>query len=173
MSWFKKAQHFYDPDDRFQYDEPEVQEDLPVVTPENVGQYMDEGDQETFLDEIPEDFTQDEFGPVREEEVEAPHDWQNVNDEDLTPDQKILKAIDIQQCLMFDYFTLSGAETGTRITEPYGDFVARTTGNHILVTWDRHRQAIRAFCIDNMSNIKILYGDFYHHNMDKFVFRPA
>lgn len=184
MSWIKKiAQRFYDPDDPLRYEdepdfetgvEPEVEpggEDLPVVTPENIYEYFDEDDNSegTFLDEIPQDFTQKPEVPETQPVVDP---WEGVDDRTLTPAQLIEKSISLQQCLFFQYVTIGGVDTGSRIVEPYGTFLARTTGRNIMCSFDRHRQDIRAFWIDNMKNIKLLYGDFYHHNMDKFVFKP-
>ena len=174
MSWFKKiAQHYYNPDapgeaEELPYEFQEDFQELPVVGPDNLGEYIepeeDEEDeeirvepphgyqeQETFLDEIPErHFIQDELSLIED-------------------------AIQTQQCLGFTYTSLKG-KTTFRIAEPYGTFTAFGTGNLLVVTWDRVASGgggIRAFIVDNIHpDIKIFNGDFYHFEQDKFVFNP-
>jgi len=50
----------------------------------------------------------------------------------------------------FDYTNRHGAYAGWRIVEPHYTFYATTTGNSILVTWDRDVEDIRAFIVGNI-----------------------
>jgi len=50
----------------------------------------------------------------------------------------------------FDYTNRHGTYAGWRIVEPHYTFLAYTTGNNILVIWDRDVRDIRAFIIGNI-----------------------
>ena len=50
----------------------------------------------------------------------------------------------------FDYTNRHGAYAGWRTVEPHYIFHAYTTGNMVLVTWDRDVQDIRAFIVGNI-----------------------
>ena len=156
------AQRMYDPDAPGEIEELPEEVDLPIITPDDMGEYIEPeqdeeeiiteppegyGVQETFLDEIPEVF-QDEQDLIQE-------------------------AIEDRQCITFEYTTRKGKYAGFRIVEPYGYFTAGT-GNEILVTWDRTRSNIRAFIIDNIhaNSLKIMHSPFYRFVQDKFVFNP-
>ena len=63
------------------------------------------------------------------------------------------------------WYTTRGGRDIERDIEPHGGFVAKTTGNTIVVTYDRTIGGIRAFIIDN-----ILYHQFTDEQFDpKFV----
>jgi len=164
MSWFKKiAQQYYDPDDpREEGPEAEAEftdeEYLPVVTPENIYEYEPAEETteappiippeiEDFTEEIPERFFVEDERSLIEESMRT------------------------NQCLGFTYTSLKG-KTTWRLVEPYGTFVPGT-GRELVCCWDRTVNGIRSFCIDNIhSDIKIMPGDFYHFEKNKFVFRP-
>jgi len=52
-----------------------------------------------------------------------------------------------RELIGFYYTTIEGTPVGYRIVEPHYTFVAATTGNHILVSYDRVVDDIRAFVI--------------------------
>jgi len=57
------------------------------------------------------------------------------------------------EVVLIEYITDGGVQI-TRMIEPHLEFIARTTGNHILVTYDRTVNDIRAFIIDNIRDYK-------------------
>ena len=166
MSWFNKiAQQYYDPDvprdvDVFPKKDEELDEELPVVEPEDV-QLADNdvdvpietepppGIEETFLSEVPEQFF--------------------IKDEQSV----IEKAIEDLQCISFEYTSLKRKPLGWRLVEPAGIWTAKT-GNTLVCGFDRGRDDIRAFSIkpENMDKLKIMQGNSYHFN-PKFIFNPS
>lgn len=151
-----------------------VDEDLPVVTPENVGQYVEpEEDTEDIQTEPPvaTEAPVEPFEPQAEEQPYAPEvveDTQSIID----------RAINEQQCLWFEYNSLKG-NFSVRLLECYGTFQALGTGNFLLVGWDRtvgggiSGGGIRAFVIDRIQGVpKIMPGEFYHFEPNKFIFSP-
>ena len=56
----------------------------------------------------------------------------------------------LPEAIGFDYTNRHGAYAGWRIVEPHYTFYAYTTGNLVLVTWDRDVQDIRAFIVGNI-----------------------
>ena len=151
-----------------------TEEDKPVVTPDNVWDYVEDDQQPQ-----PTEFSEEpapEPAPVETQQPESP-DFAQMPDP-----QKLQWAIANNQAVGFEYTTRKGKYTGWRLVEPYGMFTAKT-GNTILVTWDRHRQAIRGFIVNPHSlkdgvggmhpgTLRVLEGDFYTFAKDKFVFRP-
>lgn len=94
----------------------------------------DQPKQESFLDEIPignQELLQEEAQPV---EYQDPFD--------LIHDARAR-----QEVISFQYVNRHGAYAGWRTVEPHYIFPARTTGNIVLVAWDRDVDDIRAFII--------------------------
>jgi hypothetical protein len=101
---------------------------------------LDDADQaeeapESFLDELP---LGDE-GLLTEEE---PHQVEYSDPIDLVNDGRAN-----QEVISFEYVNRHGAYAGRRTVEPHYMFPARTTGNLVLVGWDRGVDDIRAFII--------------------------
>lgn len=77
------------------------------------------------------------------------------------PYQLINDGMDYNRIISFDYVTRNGNYIGTRVVEPHYVFVANSTGNTILVSYDRNVNDIRAFIISqrNMPMGGKLYTD--------------
>ena len=71
----------------------------------------------------------------------------------------VSEAINNKEVIGFDYYNRHGAYAGWRTVEPHYVFVAYTTGNEILVTWDRDVNDIRAFIIGNIQPEGVRYED--------------
>ena len=161
------AQRYYDPDAPGEVEDlPEENQipgqELPVVGPENLGEYIDpEEDEDQIVEEPPPGFQAEET--FLDEIPEVFEDDRDLIDE----------AINADQCIAFEYTTRNGNYAGWRLIEPYGTFVAGT-GNELVVSWDRHRQNIRAFIINNIhpDTLKVMPGQFYGFVKDKFIFQP-
>lgn len=92
--------------------------------------------EESFLDEIPignEELLHEEAKPV-----EYQDSFQLIHD-----------ARARQEVISFEYINRHGAYAGWRTVEPHYLFPARTTGNIVLVAWDRDVNDIRAFIVGN------------------------
>lgn len=76
-----------------------------------------------------------------------------------TAEDMIADAISRQEAIGFDYVNRHGAYAGWRTVEPHYTFHAYTTGNMILVTWDRDVNDIRAFIIGNIQPNGVRYED--------------
>jgi len=74
-------------------------------------------------------------------------------------DDMISDAIARREVIGFDYINRHGAYAGWRTVEPHYTFHAYTTGNMILVTWDRDVDDIRAFIIGNIQPNGVRYED--------------
>jgi len=165
-SWFKKIAQMFDekeidenlPDEQFV-----EEESLPVVTPQNIYDYLE-----------PEEGQEEES--AQPEELKTPPE--PVPEEEFTLDTRsqLEDAISSNQCVSMRYTTRKGIDVGTRIIEPYAIFFAHTTGNEILVSWDRTIGAIRAWIISDFNiqpgSVRVFPGDFYHFEKDKFIFKP-
>lgn len=144
-----------------------VNDNLPVVTPENVGQYIEpEEDVKDVQTEAPPQAPVEPFEPQIEEQQYAP--------EVVEDSQSLIqRAIQEQQCIAFEYTSVkNGNYLGWRLLEPAGTFIAGT-GNELLVSWDRHRGDVRAFAVKNIhpGTLKFMPGEFYHFE-PKFIFSP-
>jgi hypothetical protein len=69
----------------------------------------------------------------------------------------ISDAMENREVIGFDYVNRHGAYAGWRTVEPHYVFVAYTTGNEILVTWDRDINDIRAFIVGNIQPEGVRY----------------
>ena len=126
-------------DDVEETEEPET-EDIPVTEPIS----QEETSLDDYRSEIP---TTNEFltpNAVRE------HIYSNAH-------ALISDAMENREVIGFDYINRHGAYAGWRTVEPHYVFVAYTTGNEILVTWDRDINDIRAFIVGNMQPDSVRY----------------
>ncbi len=71
--------------------------------------------------------------------------------------QLVYDGIDAGEVIAFDYTDRFGQFAGTRKVEPHYTFVARTTGNEVLVTFDQMRGDIRAFIVGNIHPYGVRY----------------
>jgi hypothetical protein len=73
--------------------------------------------------------------------------------------QLVYDGIDRDEVISFDYTNRHGRYAGTRTVEPHYTFMARTTGNEVLVTFDRDQNDIRAFIVGNIHPYGVRYED--------------
>ena len=168
-SHYLTAQRYFDPDEPR---EDNTEQDLPVITPDNINDYIEPDEDETeeqtlqpvktppkqpieettFLDEVPQEEQEDDFSIIS-------------------------RAIDSNQCLKFEYISRKG-KFGTYLVETYGTFIAQGTGNELMVSYCRNCDGtngnIRAHIINNIipGTLRIMKGEFYSFIKDKFIFRP-
>jgi hypothetical protein len=122
-------------EDNFEQFEPTTAEE-----PEE-GRIGDDGDEDYPLDYQREIPTQNEnLGiPPGTKEIEYDNSKQLVYD-----------GIDNTEVITFEYTNRHGQYAGTRTVEPHYTFIAQTTGNEILVTFDLDQNDIRAFIVGNI-----------------------
>ena len=134
-----------------------------LVSDENLGDYLvDEVEKPQQTPEMPVSPTIPTIPTIPEGRDEIP-----TIDENLTPDavkeiiyddvnrllddaMKSNQPDEFPETIGFDYTNRHGAYAGWRTVEPHYIFHAYTTGNMILVTWDRDINDIRAFIIGNI-----------------------
>lgn len=73
--------------------------------------------------------------------------------------QLVYDGIDGGEVIGFDYTNRHGQYAGTRTVEPHYTFMARTTGNEVLVTFDRDQNDIRAFIVGNIHPYGVRYEE--------------
>jgi hypothetical protein len=73
--------------------------------------------------------------------------------------QLVYDGIDNNEVISFDYTNRHGQYAGTRTVEPHYTFIATTTGNEVLVTFDRDQNDIRAFIVGNIHPYGVRYED--------------
>lgn len=120
--------------------------DEGIIDENNYTDYLsDELDQpETPTDQFPEETFLDEI-PIGNEDLLEQEDARQVNYND--PMDLINDARSRQEVISFEYVNRHGAYAGWRTVEPHYIFLAETTGNLVLVGWDRGVGDIRAFII--------------------------
>lgn len=148
--------------DWFEEEEKDFQEDN-IADEEEINQYLvDEIEQSPYLEptvsepgeyleEIPT--TDPYLTPNTDKEIIYGNDiWGLLRDsmKENTPDQ-------LPEVIGFYYVNRYGFPAGWRIVEPHKIVYARTTGNYILVTWDRSVNGIRAFIIGNIQPNAVIY----------------
>lgn len=148
--------------------EEQRNENLPIITPETVNQYIEPEEDEEEIQTTPPAGLQQTNMPGQEEIItEAPEVVEDAQG-------LIEEAIKDQQCIAFEYTSInSNNYLGWRLIEPVGQWQTKNTMHFLVVGFDRMRQGIRAFSIDNMhpGTLKILPGQFYSFE-PKFIFNP-
>jgi uncharacterized membrane protein (UPF0127 family) len=161
------------PDNSQDMSQPEQEDEsgLPVVTPNDL-QFAD--------DDIDEDAAEEPVGydedgqPIYQTPDQQEGDEPTPDATKMTPIQAATEGIEKNLVMLITYKTVAkkrtigpirGGREIMREVEPHGVFHAKTTGNTVLVTWDRDMQGIRAFVIDRIVD-KIFTGD---HFDKKFV----
>ncbi len=117
---------------------------------------LDEEPDRGFLDEIPEDMF--EIDPL--EPPEGTNEIIYTGQSPYTMRQLAKDGIDKLEVITFEYIDRFNEYRGTRKVQPHYTFVAPTTGNEILVTWDLEKQGIRAFIVGNMNPYGVRYEGF-------------
>ncbi len=90
-------------------------------------------------------------------EVEYDHSVDPETGNTLDQQQLIADGDARDEVISFDYTNRFGQYAGTRTVEPHYTFPAKTTGNQILVTFDRDQNDIRAFIIGNIHPYGVRY----------------
>jgi len=158
------SQRFYNPDEPggvgelSDYTEPQQTPpatDLPVLRPEDL-----EGALEDAFDEEP---------PAVEEQLDLPDIPTPEEDypEFSSTEAAIAWAEQNNEAIRI-YYTTKGGRDIKRDVEPHGQFQAHTTGNRILVTFDRTVGDIRAFIVSNIMHYMFAGEEFE----PKFVVSP-
>lgn len=116
------------------------------ISEDNLGEYLaDDVDEEEDISEQPpvpeymQELPTGEGGLLENPEAK-PVEYSNVTD--LVQD-----GIAKQEVISFEYVNRHGAYAGWRTVEPHYTFPAVTTGNTVLVSWDRGINDIRAFIV--------------------------
>lgn len=112
------------------------------------------GPTEYIYDELPETETEtgqpnfmDEL-PLGNELLGIPEDTREISY--FSPIQLVYDGIDKNEVISFQYTNRHGEYAGLRTVEPHYTFIAKTTGNEVLVTYDRDINDIRAFIVSNI-----------------------
>ena len=145
-----EAQMLYDPDNPEEplelYDtetfDIEVEDELPVVTPEEaMGKIEKGGDEEEVVEPLPE--------------IEPPEDYPAFP----SASQAMRWAKHNNKTIRIEYKCRSGRVI-TRDVEPHGDFFARTTHRRIFVTHDQQVNDVRSFIGQNILDYVFTGQDF-------------
>lgn len=153
---------------------PIERKNLPTISQENIDNYLVDDLIEKDEEQIEEGYYDGDFIPSQEElqemgiePVEDPIDNVDLDPEDI-PDfghnrEALNWAIDNNRVIKISYTTVGKTkkpgtiyDTGiniARIVEPHHIFTANN-GHDILVTYDRSVRQIRAFRVDNITNIE-------------------
>ena len=135
-------------------DEPPVPHGQQEVIGEDAFEQFEPGTvEEALADEaVPE--ARDEI-PVGNQELGIPEGVHEIEYDDGK--QLVYDGIDNGEVVSFDYTNRFGMYAGTRTVEPHYTFVASTTGNEVLVTFDRDQGDIRAFIVGNIHPFGVRY----------------
>ncbi|MHA2279872.1 MAG: WYL domain-containing protein [Promethearchaeota archaeon] len=95
--------------------------------------------------------------PTQNELLGIPPDTNEIEYADSQ--QLVYDGIDNNEVVSFDYTNRHGQYAGTRTVEPHYTFIARTTGNEVLVTFDRDQNDIRAFIVGNIHPYGVRYEE--------------
>ena len=159
----KLSQRFYDPDadpddsvgqlSDYEWGPATDTQEQPIITPDNINEYMED----SFDDDVLS-------GEIEEMTLEGQPDVP-VTDEDYpdfptTEDASSWAERNGESFVI--YYTTKKGRSLKREVEPHGQFDARTTGNRILVTFDKTVGGIRAFIVNN-----IMYYMFTGENFDR------
>ncbi len=106
-------------------------------------QAEEQDDRQNYRDEIP---TQNVLLGIPPDTQEIPYDGQ----EGQTAGDLLDHAMEANEVVSFEYTNRFGQYAGTRTVEPHYTFMARTTGNEVLVGFDRDQNDIRAFIVGNI-----------------------
>lgn len=148
------------------------------ISPHGPQGVIDEGNFEQFEPDMAEPQVQEEIAPdpgtleydqgvaEQEDQVGIPRDINKImydgsadprTGQNLDQQQQVYDGIDNDELISFDYTTRHGTYAGTRIVEPHYTFIAETTGNEVLVTFDQGKGAIRAFIVGNIHPYGVRY----------------
>jgi len=111
-----------------------------------------------FLDEIPD---REDMFEIEDHEPTDPTKGTNeiiyTGQPPYTMQKLVYDGIDNAEVITFEYINRFNEYAGTRKVEPHYTFVAATTKNEVLVTWDLDKQGIRAFIVGNIHPYGVRY----------------
>lgn len=93
--------------------------------------------------------------PTGNELLGIPEGTQEIEYDDSQ--QLAYDGIDNDEVISFEYTNRYGQYAGLRTVEPHYTFIAQTTGNEVLVTFDRDQNDIRAFIVGNIHPYGVRY----------------
>lgn len=148
-------------------------QNLPVLTEENIGQYLEDALDEEEANkfdpqrlEQPREEAEENIPPVDvpEEPVRPTEDEYP----EFTSTEDAIRWAENNDEVVKIYYITDGGRDIIRNVEPHGEFHAKTTGNQILVTFDKNVGDIRAFIVGN-----IMHHEFVGEKFNrKFVVQP-
>lgn len=141
-------------------------ESLPLISPENIGSILVDEEYEEMPQQIvdqPSDMPKSQVPEINLQPVEEPLEtipqFDNVFDA-IDDFAKPTVNNDFSGNVMrIEYVTRSGKSLAREV-EPHGTFHADSTGNQILVTYDRTIGGIRAFIMKNIKAFALLEEKF-------------
>lgn len=125
---------------------PQPKVNDPIKNP-NQNQYLMQDDRPDYMTEI----------PIGNELLGIPETAREI--EYSTPHNLIDDGMEFSEVISFEYTNRHGEYAGLRTVEPHYTFIAYTTGNEILVTFDRDVGDIRAFIVGNIHPGGVRYED--------------
>lgn len=158
-------------EDRVPMEVNNVQENLPVIGPEDLGQYLEDDiesqqmqeQQDLMMDEQEQmqqqDLFEQQMQDQQQEQLETPPEFPSQF-------QAVEWADENNRVVRIKYTTTNGNSL-VRDVEPHGQFYADSTQRMIMVTYDQTIGDIRAFIIKNIEDYQISNEKFD----DKFMFR--
>jgi len=143
------------------------------ISPHGPQGVINEENFEAYEPDFVEEPVKEEPSPVFDTEKEIPEYYHEIPSGNellgIPPDtreieydsgqQLVYDGIDNNEVITFDYTNRHGQYAGTRTVEPHYTFVASTTGNEVLVTFDRDQNDIRAFIVGNIHPYGVRYED--------------
>lgn len=148
----------------------EQPQNLPVIGPEDLGQYLeDDIEQQQMQEQM--NLMQDEQEQMQQQDLMEQQQPQQDDADEVPPQfpsqfQAMEWADEKNRVVRIRYTTLGGNSL-VRDVEPHGRFYADTTQRMIMVTYDQTIGDIRAFIVQNIEDYQIQNEKFE----DKFVFR--
>jgi hypothetical protein len=125
-----------------------------IVNEENLDNYLTDDIEDTKEWPIGQQPVPQEIDEIRDEIPKSnellgiPEDTKEISY--TSPQEMLYDAMDTAEVVSFEYTSRHGNYAGLRTVEPHYSFVAPTTGNEVVVTYDRDVNDIRAFIIGNI-----------------------
>ena len=150
------------------------QEDLPVYNVQDLNEYIEDSFDYTDYDpsieyDVDSYYEDQEVSPDVEDKPPLDEDQMEefpIPEEDKFPEfasnESALMWAELEREVVRIWYETEHGRDIEREVEPHGQFIAETTGNRIVVTFDRTVGDIRGYIIDNM-----LYYHFVDKSFDK------
>jgi len=156
----KTAQFQEEKDFREQYPFDNEKGDLPIIDPEDLDQYIE--DYNEYQDEAEPEITPD--SEAIPDQIEDQYKIDEEAPQGISPEETIEYSMPkdinlVGKPIKIWYKTKAGRNI-ERIIEPHDFFTAKSTGNKIIVSYDRTVGDIRAFIVNNILWIDVLKDEF-------------